>query len=467
MRILSSLVWLCFAAALPAAEVGLETLPWTDAAWFWSADGPALPQINTNLSGQGPISIGGVRFERGICGHTGFSVVYNLDRNAESFSARIGIDDERHPKDSGDEAEVPFAILVDRREVFRRVMHLGEKPVPVRIDLRGKSQLELRGEFGAKGFRLQRVAWGNPVLQTDSPEKLRAALERSRSRHEANLAAEPVYPEAPAWRGIRIEKISWETFRHAYRVENGRFTLVVVPECGGRIMEFAAVGGKSLLHRTVPPEKWGTFSADSAVKKFSSQRSAAAAREVPDRFPGGGGDPDELCGKFAVSGRLRISSPDCARFRCAGAYEHPDQYCTLRPVARNLEHHPGEECRIEAGFASFRAEGMAVKKKIARHGNDVEWIDGVDGLELRTSIRPGTPRNYFELQLWGAAPEIVAETETGDRLRITCEGDDYLAREEPPLHLFFCDRFCELESHGPTRLLYPGERISLSEQWTP
>lgn len=67
----------------------------------------------------------------------------------------------------------------------------------------------------------------------------------------------------------------------------------------------------------------------------------------------------------------------------------------------------------------------------------------------------------------GAAPEIVAETETGDRLRITCEGDDYLAREEPPLHLFFCDRFCELESHGPTRLLYPGERISLSEQWTP
>ena len=112
-------------------------------------------------------------------------------------------------------------------------------------------------------------------------------------------------------------------------------------------------------------------------------------------------------------------------------------------------------------------EGVAVKKKIARHGNDVEWIDGVDGLELRTSIRPGTPRNYFELQLWGVAPEIVAETETGDRLRITCERDDYLAREEPPLHLFFCDRFCELESHGPTRLLYPGERISLSEQWTP
>lgn len=112
-------------------------------------------------------------------------------------------------------------------------------------------------------------------------------------------------------------------------------------------------------------------------------------------------------------------------------------------------------------------EGVAVKKKIARHGNDVEWIDGVDRLELRTSIRPGTPRNYFELQLWGAAPEIVAETETGDRLRITCERDDYLAREEPPLHLFFCDRFCELESHGPTRLLYPGERISLSEQWTP
>ena len=61
----------------------------------------------------------------------------------------------------------------------------------------------------------------------------------------------------------------------------------------------------------------------------------------------------------------------------------------------------------------------------------------------------------------------IPETRRRFRLRITCERDDYLAREEPPLHLFFCDRFCELESHGPTRLLYPGERISLSEQWTP
>ena len=49
------------------AEVGLETLPWTDAAWSWSQDGPVLPKINTNLSGKGKISIGGVRFERGIC----------------------------------------------------------------------------------------------------------------------------------------------------------------------------------------------------------------------------------------------------------------------------------------------------------------------------------------------------------------------------------------------------------------
>ena len=56
-----------------AAEVGLDTVPWTDAAYSWTPDGPRLPRINRNLSGKGAIRIGGTDFPNGICGHTGFT----------------------------------------------------------------------------------------------------------------------------------------------------------------------------------------------------------------------------------------------------------------------------------------------------------------------------------------------------------------------------------------------------------
>ena len=458
------------------AEVGLETLPWTDAAWSWSQDGPVLPKINTNLSGKGKISIGGVRFERGICGHTGFSIVYRLDRTADSFSAMIGVDDERHPKDFGREADVRFAVLADRQEVFQRRMRLGEKPVPVHVDLRGKTQLELRGEYGKGGFLLQRVAWGNPVLRTSSPERLRAALERNREKHMQNLAAQPVYPEAPAWKRIRISKINWNGFRNAYRIDNGRIIVTVVPECGGRIMEFAAVGKTSLLKQSVPPAKFRTVrgrSGDSAGGHFMRVQPSKGFHPNDPLLQHG---PFRI--EFPSEGEIRMSSMESALFQVI--YEY--RIC-IRPGVPELEvtntlinTAPYE--RLLGVWSITRLDSSALKRvllppsdrrqrEISRSGDSVSLSsDTAEGMELLVNFRPGTPRDFFELRSRSAGTELEAEARNGDRLRIRYEGANRSPEGEAPIHLFFCDRFSEMESHGPTRLLKSGERISLSERWS-
>ena len=456
------------------AEIGLETLPWTDASWSWSQDGAVLPKLNTNLSGKGKISIGGVPFERGICGHTGFSVVYQLDKNADSFSAMIGLDDERHPKDSGTAADVLFVVLADRREVFQRRMHLGEKPVPVQVDLRGKTQLELRGEYGKGGFLLQRVAWGNPVIRTSSPEKLRTALEHNRKKHEQNQKEVPVYPPAPEWKRIRISRIDWNGFRNAYRIENKYFTVTVVPECGGRIMEFGTAGKPSLLKTSVPPAKFRTVrgrSGDSAGGHFM--------RVQPSRgfHPG---DPLLQHGKFRIEfpaeGEIRMTSAESSLFQVVYEYR-----LRIRPESEKLEItntliNTASYERLLGIWSITRLESFALKRillssdrgnrKISQEGDSVKLAETADGMEVRMNFHSKTPREFCELRTWPAETELTVESKEGNRLRICYEGADRSPEGGSPIHLYLCDRFSEMESHGPIRLLKPGERISLTERWS-
>lgn len=121
-------------------------------------------------------------------------------------------------------------------------------------------QLELRGEYG-RGFRLQRVAWGNPVFRTRTADALRSALERNRKKHEKILAFVPQYPDAPEWKTCRIRKVAWNGFANAYRIEGKEFEALLVPEYGGRILEFRRKDGENLLKTTVYPGAAG-FCAD-------------------------------------------------------------------------------------------------------------------------------------------------------------------------------------------------------------
>lgn len=234
------IVLLC--GLLRAAEVSLTQVPSTDSRWFWTYDGYREPLANRNLSGN-PISVGGRVFEEGICGHTPFNMVFNLDGTAEAFTALAGLEDEDHPKDAqwrdGGELSIFIVVRVDRKEVFRREARFGAPPVPVEIDLRGKYQLELRAESGkGPSTHRHRVAFGNPRFRTPDPAKLRATLDAARKSRDADLHRTPELPPLPARKTVRISAADG-----LLRIDNGLCELVLAPASGGRLLGFSRKGG--------------------------------------------------------------------------------------------------------------------------------------------------------------------------------------------------------------------------------
>ena len=246
-RIISAVALSALLSALSGAELGLETVPWTEAGYFGSHEGNKLPQINRNLQGN-PLSIGGTEFKRGLAGHTPFTVFYSLGGMARSISGFIGLDDEDHPRDrKGEELDttVRFVILADRKEVFRHTAKLGEKPFPFRVDLRGKQQLELRGEYG-KHFLKQRVVFADPVIEVDNASRFLEFAARERERIAQSVRTGRSYPAAPQWKKNSIQKIQYERFRNAYEIRRGSLLLVVLPELGGRLISFGTANGNLL-----------------------------------------------------------------------------------------------------------------------------------------------------------------------------------------------------------------------------
>ncbi len=227
-----------------------ELIPWTNAGLCWTYEGPRLPAVNKTLYG-GKIVIGGQTFHKGIAGHTPFTVFFHTGGLADSLSGRIGIDDGNHPLDPPGEQDtaVDAVILANRREVFRRTVHLGEKAQFFSLNLKGVSHLELRGEY-KKHFYKQRIVFADLRFHSSAPEKLRAFAWEKRRECEMLKRKKIHYPPAPEWKTISIRKENEE-----YVIGNGKICLRLLPGVGGRISGISLLGGENLLQANGPYRK--------------------------------------------------------------------------------------------------------------------------------------------------------------------------------------------------------------------
>lgn len=475
MRTAIRLLFFALTLLCGAEEIGLDTLPWTDAAYSWTPDGPALPQINRNLSGKGPIRIGGKTFSRGICGHTGFSIVYRLDRTADSFSAWFGIDEEQHPKDRPEKTDVRFIILTDHRKVVDRTLPLGAKAEKAEIDLRGVHQLELRGEYGC-GFRLQRVAWAEAVFRTRTPEKLRAALKRNRLEHERKLAFIPEYPSAPDWKNKQIRKVRWNGFENAWRIEWSSFEALLLPEYGGRIMEFRKKGGENLLKTTVFPGP------ERLLRGKTPDRSGGHFMRFhpsPAFYPN---DPllkhAPYTIAFPAEGEIVMTSPESTLFRIIFEYR-----LKLEPDGLSVENRIINKApyRRELGIWSItRLETSSLarlllpperrnppaKLLLEQRGNLLNLIRTPERMILDLSTNPPERFSFAQLRCWSDPPEIRTEGRNGTRMRIRYQTPAEDLNGEYPVHIFINSALTEEESHSQTLPREAGEALSFREHWS-
>ena len=242
-------------------------------------------------------------------------------------------------------------------------------------------------------------------------------------------------------------------------------------------MEFKAPGKESLLKASVPPV------ASRTVRGRAPDAAGGHFMRVQPSKSFHPNDPLLQHGRFRIEfpseGEIRMTSSESALFQVVYEYririapgsdvlEIENSLINTAPYERllgvwsitRLDSFSLKRILLSAGNDS-----PAFRPEVAKHGDAVTLIRRSRNTELQTAIREKTPRDFFELRAWPETAGLVAESRNGTRLQIKYQTLRRNRKQEASLHLFLCDRFSEMESHGPTRLLKPGQRISLMERW--
>lgn len=133
---------------------------WLDALDLTPLDqGYGTPQANLSVD-KHPLTLGGMVYPHGVGSHARATLVLNLHGDATRFVSTVGVDDET--KGGG---SVTFEVLVDGRvQAATPVLHGGDVPKLLSVDLTGAKQLVLRVGDGGDNLDLDHADWGGAYL---------------------------------------------------------------------------------------------------------------------------------------------------------------------------------------------------------------------------------------------------------------------------------------------------------------
>lgn len=115
------------------------------------------------------ISMGGLKFAKGLGVHSASEVLYELDRKYDDFRVTLGVDDEV----GAGRGSVVFEIWVDDMlEYTSPVMRGGAAPIYARVDVTGRSLLRLAVQHAGDGFSHDHADWGDAhlIVQSGGPK---------------------------------------------------------------------------------------------------------------------------------------------------------------------------------------------------------------------------------------------------------------------------------------------------------
>ena len=107
-----------------------------------------------------PLSIGGVKFERGVGTHAVSEFRIRLNGGGSSFSAKVGVDDEVKERGS-----VEFAVFGDGKRLWKSSeMKGGQAAQSCSVSLNGVKELLLQVEDGEDGIDYDHADWANATI---------------------------------------------------------------------------------------------------------------------------------------------------------------------------------------------------------------------------------------------------------------------------------------------------------------
>ena len=241
------------------------------------------PHRDLSVDGN-PLSIGGHKYEHGLGTHAISIMRLGLDGKAESFTADVGVDGSESTDGS-----VTFTVMGDGKKLFESgIMHGGDAPKPVSIDLHGVKTLMLYVGDAGDGIDHDHADWadakivmteGKPVVL--DPEGQDTSALASKSDASSNPVPPPpiVVKEAPA-PAIHGPQV--------FGVRPGNPFLFTIAATGDRPMTFTADGlpGGSARWTRKPATSpaCSRKAANTASPCAPKMRSAAAEREIENHL---------------------------------------------------------------------------------------------------------------------------------------------------------------------------------------
>jgi alpha-galactosidase len=193
------------------------------------------PHRNLSVDGN-PLVIGGHKYEHGLGTHATSTMCIRLDGHAELFTADVGVDGSEST-----DGTVTFSVIGDGKKLFETgIMHGGDGPKPVSVDLHGVNILVLYVGDAGDGVDHDHADWadakivmteGKPVaLDPEGQEMIPAAM-ASANTNVSTVPPIPMVPEAPtpAIHGAKV-----------FGVHPGNPFLFTIAATGDRPMTFSA-----------------------------------------------------------------------------------------------------------------------------------------------------------------------------------------------------------------------------------
>ena len=134
-------------------------------------------QIDKGVAGT-PMAIAGKAFAHGLGTHARSEIAYDLEGQAETFTAWVGIDDNLKNHPEAPKASVVFQVLGDGKVLFDSgVMRMGNPAKQVNVSVKGVSELKLLVTDAGDGISCDHADWAEPTLagKIQPPEILQPA----------------------------------------------------------------------------------------------------------------------------------------------------------------------------------------------------------------------------------------------------------------------------------------------------
>jgi alpha-galactosidase len=154
----AAMFWLAGCSS-PVLEVELGSLDMTAFSSGWSET-----KANLSVSGK-TLSIAGKAYDKGVGTHAGSEAYIRLDGHKGRFTAYAGVDDQ-----ANEQASVIFYLFTNKGVAFNSgIMHKGDAPQYIDIDLKGVTELYLVADPSSDGNANDHADWVDATFTVRTP----------------------------------------------------------------------------------------------------------------------------------------------------------------------------------------------------------------------------------------------------------------------------------------------------------